>query len=140
MNSCIEIHDTEVAEIRCFEAGVVVRFVNAYVHRSEGRPGVDAGTGWSQEAELFLAEATIIGKVPPLPCLLVVGTLVVGSHSHEDLIPLPLDSQEQSTITLCFGYLDFGIEVQGRSSRLQLVGEARYVDDFAPTGKSPEPE
>jgi hypothetical protein len=132
MNSSIEIHDTEIAEIRCFDTGVTIRFAHAYVHRSEGRPGVDAGTGWSQEAELFVSEAILIGKVPPLPCLLTGGTLEIGSRSHENMIPLPLDSQESVTITLSFGCLDFEIEVKGNGGRVPLIGSASKTEDFPP--------
>jgi hypothetical protein len=135
----IDLHDSHVADIRCSGRGITIRFAHAYMHRSDGRPGVDAGTGWSQEAELHISGATLIGKVPPLPCLLIGGTLAVGGYSHENMIPLPLHSEEPSMITLWFGYDDFGIEAKGRSSRLQLIGEARYVEDFYPTEKFKEP-
>jgi hypothetical protein len=36
---------------RTLEAGVaVLHFPEVYIHSSEGRPAIDAGTGWTQEA------------------------------------------------------------------------------------------
>lgn len=132
MNSSIEIQDSAVGEIRTSAEGVTIRLAPAYVHKSNGRPGVDAGSGWTQEAQLFISDATLVGRVPILPCLLAGGTLVVGGGSHENMIPLPLDTEDPTTIKLWFGYLDLGIEVQKKGSRMQLLGEATRVEDFIP--------
>ena len=54
MNTVIEIHDSRVTEISNRNGTVIVHFQPTYLHKSEGRPGLDAGTGWVQEARLIL--------------------------------------------------------------------------------------
>ena len=57
MNQSIELHDSVLGEIGFAEGDAKLSFVHAYIHRSEGRPGIDPGTGWSQKAELIIEEA-----------------------------------------------------------------------------------
>src|SRR6476659_5990635 len=106
MNKAIELHDTSIVEIRISAEGISIRFAPAYLHQSEGRPGVDAGTGWTQDAMLFVSNATVIGIVPPLPCVLESGRLAVGNHSSDNIITLPLDTTEPLTFTANFMHLD----------------------------------
>jgi hypothetical protein len=46
MNTNIELHDSVVANIATLEGAAIVSFQPAYLHKSEGRPGFDAGSGW----------------------------------------------------------------------------------------------
>ena len=64
MNSIIEIHDSTVAEISERDGTVIVHFLAAYLHKSEGRPAFDSGTGWAQEARLIFSEASVSGDFP----------------------------------------------------------------------------
>jgi len=68
MNTIIEIHDSTVAEIFKRDGTVIVHFLPAYLHKSTGRPALDSGTGWVQEARLiFLRHLSLaisqIGRV-----------------------------------------------------------------------------
>jgi hypothetical protein len=132
MNKAIELHDTSIVEILISVDGISIRFAPAYLHLSEGRPGVDAGTGWTQDAILFVANATVIGKVPPLPCVLESGCLAVGNHSSDNMIALPLETSEPLTFTANFMHLDFRIDVEGSGGKLELLGTPRYVERFPP--------
>ena len=67
MNSEIELHDSVISEIHEIDRTMVVEFAPAYVHTSRGKPGLDAGTGWVQNARLRLTGATISGDRPLLP-------------------------------------------------------------------------
>ena len=40
MNSLIELHDSNVAKIESRDGKVIVHFLPAYLHKSEGRPGI----------------------------------------------------------------------------------------------------
>src|SRR4051794_26044842 len=68
VNTAIEIHDSRVTEIACRDGAVIVHFRPAYLHKSEGRPAFDAGTGWVQEARLIFADAAASGDYPKWPC------------------------------------------------------------------------
>jgi hypothetical protein len=67
---------------------VVVEFSPAYVHKSHGKPGIDAGTGWVQNARLTLTGATVSGDRPSLPGALWDGSLLVGGSEHDNVVPI----------------------------------------------------
>lgn len=110
---------------------VVVHFSPAYFHKSKGRPGFDAGTGWVQEAKLFFSEAFVGGDLPDWPCDVMGGEMTVGGERHENLIPVPPDAVRTTVLRLTCDPVHT-VTVAGRSVRLELVGEARHVEEFRP--------
>ena len=42
----------------------LVLSLRAYVHTSDGKPGIDAGTGWTQTALIHLLDSHVEGKMP----------------------------------------------------------------------------
>ena len=84
MNSTIEIHDSRVAEICKCDGTVIVHFLPAYLHKSEGRPVFDAGTGWVQEARLIFTEASVEGDYPDWPCDIADGEIIVRAPFEPD--------------------------------------------------------
>ena len=65
-------------------------FAPAYVHRSLGRPGVDAGHGYLQPAELVFAEATYSESGGPCVGTVLEGIIETEHGRYSNLIPLPL--------------------------------------------------
>lgn len=57
-NSIIELHDSRMTRIRS-EGSAVVLELNAYIHVSDGIPGVDAGTGWRQPIRMTIEGAVV---------------------------------------------------------------------------------
>jgi len=51
-NWAIEIHDSEIDSIAVIGDYVVLNFSSAYIHESEGRPGFDEGSGWTQRTSI----------------------------------------------------------------------------------------
>src|SRR5688500_14560382 len=102
MNTVIELHDTKVAEIVARQGTVTVHFLPAYLHKSEGRPGFDAGTGWVQDARLVFEDAFVSGRFPNLPCDVMEGELLVGAEHHDNSIPVPLEVAAPSELRLTF--------------------------------------
>ena len=49
-NQCIEIHDCVLDRILTSNGVTELYFASVYVHQSQGKPGVDPGIGWFQEA------------------------------------------------------------------------------------------
>ncbi len=66
MNSAIEIHDSTLQRIDIHGDALAVT-VDAYIHRSPGRPGVDRGTGWSQLVQLRFAKGLVSRGVSDRP-------------------------------------------------------------------------
>jgi hypothetical protein len=129
MNTTIEIHDSTVAEISERDGTVMVHFLPAYLHKSEGRPTFDSGTGWIQEARLIFAEASISGDFPDWPCDIMGGEIIVGGERHDNLIPVPLEVAKLIELRLICDSIHT-VTVTGQGVRLELVGEPRYVEDF----------
>lgn len=131
MNEAIELHDSELAEITC-RAGVMMIWLSpAYVHRSAGEPGRDAGTSWAQTAKLIVVEYSSAPLLSGLPLRISSGSLRVGSTVYDNIIPargrhpggveLSLVLEQGKTIAVC-----------GEGVRIELQGEARYLEEFTP--------
>lgn len=131
VNIAIELHDSIVAGIAKHSGEVVVHFLPAYLHKSEGRPGIDPGTGWVQEARLIFADALTGGAFPGLPCTVMEGELAVGAERYENEVPVPLVVIARTELRLVFDAMHT-VTVTGRAVRLELLGEPRYVEEFTP--------
>jgi hypothetical protein len=49
LNCSIEIHDSALNSVET-QGTLLKLFIQAYIHKSKGVPGVDPGTGWVQSA------------------------------------------------------------------------------------------
>lgn len=132
MNTVIEIHDSRVVGITNRDDAVIVHFQSAYLHKSEGRPGLDPGTGWVQEARLIFAEATTSGDFPDWPCGLIDGELIAGGERHYNLIPVPFETAMPVELRLTFDSVHV-VTVIGPGAKLELVGEPKYIEEFKPS-------
>jgi len=136
-NRAIEIHDSALDEVT-FEAGVaVLRFPKVYIHSSEGRPGIDPGTGWTQEAVIRIGKADIEGRFSQesreayngFAHYLSGGSIRINGIIFDNEIPIPLDVQGDIELTLeCWGDV---VRVHGTSATLELIGTAKYVEEFS---------
>lgn len=128
VNAVIEIHDSELASVLPTESGVVVRLAPAYVHRSVERPGIDAGSGWSQPVELLFASGVVEGQLPELPCTLDDGG-ISGGAEFRGMIPLPcvVESAVRFEARNLHGEL---VVIRGVGLKVNAVGEASYVEEF----------
>ena len=129
MSSRLELHDSRVSRIELVDGAAMIHFSHAYIHKSKGKPGRDSGTGWSQEAELVLREATVSGPLPPLPNMISEGFLEVGGIRHE-FIPLPFKRKVGARLYLLF--VDGAqAEIVGEKPILELLGTPIYLEDVS---------
>jgi hypothetical protein len=96
MNSAIEIHDSSLTSIAKRGDLLELRF-DAYIHASEGTPGVDAGTGWTQSLILVFDNGILEGSITKWPAVLYDGTLEIDGGASENIIPIPLTEKEISS-------------------------------------------
>ncbi len=138
-NRSIEIHDSALDQITLEGSAAVLRFPEVYIHSSEGRPAIDAGTGWTQEAVIRVANAHIEGKFSQASRdanggyahYLSGGSLRINGSVSDNLIPIPLDVQGDIELTLeCWGDV---VRVHGNSVMVELIGTAKYVEEFHPS-------
>lgn len=127
----IELHDSELAAVSRNGDEILVSLSRAYLHRSSGRPGVDAGTGWVQPATLTLEGATLICTSTVFPTWISDGHLRVGSEMHDNLIPAVGDFSGAVELSLVLA-MGGTVVVQGHRFVIQLHGEAVFVESYDP--------
>lgn len=137
-NRAIEIHDSALDRISLENGVALLHFPEVYIHSSSGRPAIDAGQGWTQEALIRIGNAQIEGKFSQesreayggYAHYLSDGSLRINGFVSDNLIPIPLDVQGEIELTLeCWGDV---VRVCGNSARLELIGTAEYVEEFHP--------
>jgi hypothetical protein len=138
LNQVIEIHDSALDEIR-LEGGIaVLHFPEVYIHASEGRPALESGMGWTQEAVIRIGNARIEGEFPPesreayggYAHYLYDGSLAINGTISNNLIPIPLDVHGEIELTMeCWGYI---VRVHGSSAKLELIGKVKHVEGQHP--------
>jgi hypothetical protein len=127
VNDALELHDSDVISVESTSDGIMVRLA-AYVHRSDERPGIDAGVGVSQTVELKFTSGIIEKRLGQMPCTLWDGC-VLGTSAFEGMIPIP---------TSLSGAITFEAEgVDGTQLVIRALGldvtatsEPVYIEDF----------
>ena len=129
MNSGLEFHYSRVSSVKSKHEVVTVMFESAYLHRSEGVPGRDKGTGWVQPGSLEFTSASLTGTVDIGEGWIVDGSLRVDGADEVGLIPVPFNVAGTVAATFTF-HNGCVLQVSGKSARLTLTGEARFVEAF----------
>ena len=134
MNQGIEMHDSVIASI-AFDAGTtLITFSHAYIHQSDGVPGVDSGSGWSQRAELRINRSSKPDVPENGPYEISDGQFELDDVAYRNEIPIPLshDGFVQLKLSVIDGEgRDSEIAVTGRDIELRLIGEAEYIEEFS---------
>ncbi len=128
MNSKIEIHDSRLAGIAWESGNLVIRFAPAYVHRSEGRPGVDAGSGWLLELDLIMIAAVTESLPSNVPVDLADGQFIEGVTCWDNEIPLPLNCVGEVSLRAMTGESEWLI-VRGQGALIVARGEPADLED-----------
>jgi hypothetical protein len=123
-NREIEIHDSELKTVTVSDGHIILELS----HMSDGRPGIDAGTGWLQNAVIRIRGDAIAGSMSQLPCDLWDGYLKVNGEGSDNSIPIPLVAT--GDIELHFtSTAGESLSVRGDCITLELLGEPKYVED-----------
>jgi hypothetical protein len=128
-NRAIEIHDSKLQSIAIRAGHVVLDFSSAYIHQSDGRPSIDAGTGWTQHAVIRVRGDVVSGSLTELPCDLSSGYLTFNGQHSDNLIPIPLNRDGEVELHLTSAFAE-SVQVRGSRVTLELLGEPGYVEQF----------
>ena len=129
MNSAVELHDSEVNEIRLSGRGLHLTFPNAYVHKSNARPGIDAGDGYLQPVEMIFSEAQYTESNGLCSGVISEGTVSIGDEKFENMIPLPFDAK--GNVSASISYASGGVlTIMASALSCTASGEARFVETF----------
>lgn len=131
MNELIELHDSELGAVSARGEEIVVTFAPAYLHRSNGRPGIDAGSGWGQPATLSFGEATLVAQPAPanLPANVSEGELRVDRERYSNLIPTSGEWEGEIEFSLVLVTAE-KLVLRARRLRIQLHGEASFIEHY----------
>lgn len=129
--SVIQLTDCNIAAIDTTADAVLVRFLPAQVIKSQGVPGVDASTRWTQSAIMTFNDAEIEGKRPNLPAVVAGGKITVNRLSYVDMIPIPLEAAGFIRLVMRFG--DAELAISGTAVKLELFGHGRYIEHIPGT-------
>ena len=110
-------------------AGRLTVRLDAYLHVSQGQPGVDAGTAWEQPVELVLTGVEVQRAPAEAPSWLTGGTVELGGGPGLALIPLPLEHAGAARLRL-EGESD-RFEAAGLGLTVIALGEPRFVERFS---------
>jgi len=86
MNKSIEFHDSTLSKITQVNTTIILHFDKAYIHQSEGIPGIDKGTGWIQAIDIQLSQANINILPEELPTTLNNGYIITIEKSELEYI------------------------------------------------------
>lgn len=130
MNRRVEIHDSHLVSVIRESGFVVLRFDPAYVHESEGSPGVDPGTGWIQTVEVRVVNGALQAPVRDVPSDAWDGWVMTGQVRHSNGFPLPFEFQGPVELWL---ELRSGAEVIVRGDGIvaSALGDPEYVEVFS---------
>jgi hypothetical protein len=129
-NRAIEIHDSELDSLVASDGQVVLDFSSAYIHESDGRPAIDAGTGWTQHAVIRIKGEIVAGLLTELPCELSSGYLTLMGEQSNNLIPSPLDCEGNVELHLTSQFGE-SVHILGNRVTLELLGQPTYVERFS---------
>jgi hypothetical protein len=128
MNSALEFHDSEVRTVVGASGSLQVVFSSAYVHKSEGQPGINDGAGYTQPAELVFSEATWEGVSPLCSGRISDGLLVVNGSSMS-LVPLPFSASGKVSAEFVFTS-GARLTVSASSASCVVSGEPHFVENY----------
>jgi hypothetical protein len=137
MNSAIELHDSECLAI---EAGNDCKgsvLLDAYVHRSEGRPGWEEGEGGIQRVRVVFENITIDGMVGSLPAYIYEGSLEIGDVVFDNLIELPASYAGAVRLKVMLSEDARILVVSGTAATILAESEFRCVGPFTPASTLP---
>jgi len=130
-NRAIEIHDSTLDAVSVRDRQAVLRFSSVYIHESDGKPGVDLGSGWVQEALLRISDAVVKRSFSKFPAELLSGYIKLGSAILSNEIPIPLSHNGSVELRL-ESWNDEFVLINGSSADLKLIGEPKYIEEFRP--------
>jgi hypothetical protein len=128
MNEAIELHDSVLERVTETADGVVIR-LTAYVHRSQGIPGHDSGTGWSQPADITVHHGRVTAQTATPPCCLDGGTVNGEFGRIENVLPLPFRMSGPSQVQLD-GLGGEVLVVKGANVEVTMLDKPDLLDEY----------
>jgi hypothetical protein len=135
MNVAIELHDSECLAVEVDESGRGFVLLDAYVHRSEGEPGVAPGEGGVQRIRINLGAMSVEGDLGDLPAYIYQGSLTVGTLIKNNMVSIPADYSGPASLRLMLSDDARIVTISGAGISIKPEGEFRFVETVDFTGR-----
>lgn len=122
----LEFHDSQLESVAGDSNGLSLT-LQAYVHESRGRPGIDPGTGWHQRV-LVKIEDPVCDLGSLAPSSIADGELWTPNGHRVGIVPIPLD--EDGKIRLDLQFTGAAVSLTGSRIVIAPIGEPKFVDHF----------
>lgn len=129
MASGIELHDSIIQGYLDSGGKVTVRVAPAILHRSEYRPGIDAGSVYRAAFDLVFQNGKFEVAFSRLPTSLWEGSVEVGNDCFDNLLPFPFELQGPVKLH-CIEQNGNTAVIIGDSLSIRSVAEEIFVEDF----------
>jgi hypothetical protein len=132
VNVAIEMHDSTCLAVKFDKEGRGSVVLDAYVHRTEGEPGVAPGECGLQQIR-FLVDAMIVdGEVEDLPAWSYEGSLTIGRSIQNNMVPFPAKYSYAVQLSLMLGGDARTVVISGTGLSIESEGPFRFVESFIP--------
>lgn len=129
MNREIEFHDSTLKEIKFNNDVAILCFDEAYVHQSEGTPGVSKGTGWAQKIDLICKGVTVIETPDDLPNDIDYGFFIINGVKSVNMMKLPFRTDNEIELVLLTQYGE-KVHLKAKSAFTEEIGSPNFIEDF----------
>ena len=134
MSTILQLNESTIESISARpDDTVVVRFSPAILIKSQGIPGVDSSTRWTQAGELRISEAEMEGVPAGLPVVPAGGSMACGGYKYVDMMPVPLDAPGFAQLKLRFEPGGGAVTITGEDAMLAMEGDPKYVEHIKET-------
>jgi len=131
MNAAIEMHDSQILAIERAGTGLGSVFLKAYVHQTEGQPGVSPGEGGVQRVRIRVKEMTVEGEVGNLPADIYEGSIKFEQTVQDNIVPFPAAYSGPLQMTMMLSPDARVVVVGGSGISIEAEGEFRFVEHFS---------
>ena len=129
LNREIELHDSTLSDVEINQTNATLTFDRAYVHCSEGTPGLDSGTGWSQQINLILRQVAT-AKIPDdLPNDISDGYIIVNGNKLVNMIPLPFKVSGKIELMLITQY-GKELKIDAELAYTEEIDQPIFIENF----------
>jgi len=129
MNEALEFHDSDVQSVEAEGGCLTLRFSAAYIHRSAGQPGVDAGEGYLQAAQVLFRNADFVGNLSECVGTLYDGSIVVSGQPL-GLVPVPFISPGPVRAEFLFNN-GSSLRIEAASVSCSCYDRSEFVERFS---------
>ena len=120
----IELHDSDLAQVRILDGAVHLMFAPAYIHRD--------GKGWTQEVEVVIRDASIETDNDTWPVTVADGHMRTELGPYHNLIEIPFAVNGPVELELEF-MSGAKITIKGNGIGHDFKGEPVFVEDYEST-------